>query len=68
LGIVEPCPKFKGRYWKIFSLEEFGIEIPEIVSESKTIEEKTEQKPEDKEIGESDKNINAGQNTRNQVG
>lgn len=29
VGIMEPCPKFKGRYWKLFALEEVGIEIPE---------------------------------------
>jgi hypothetical protein len=39
LGIMEPCPKYKGRYWKLFSLEEIGIEIPEIKGESKPKEE-----------------------------
>jgi len=27
-GLVVPSQKFKGRYEKIFSLEDFGIEIP----------------------------------------
>ena len=63
LGIIEPYPKYKGRYWKLFSLEEFGIALPEIENESRTKEAKIEQKPEDKEIGEPDKNVVAGQNT-----
>jgi transposase len=33
IGIMEPCPKFKGRYWKLFSLEQIGIEMPDTEGE-----------------------------------
>lgn len=65
LGIIEPYPKYKGRYWKLFSLEDFGIEIPETESESKAKEEKTEQKPAVKEVSESGKEITGEQSSKN---
>jgi len=43
LGIIEPYPKYKGRYWRLFSLEDFGIEVPQIERESEPKEEKTQQ-------------------------
>lgn len=30
LGLVEPSKKFKGRYEKIFPLEDFGIEVSKL--------------------------------------
>jgi hypothetical protein len=65
LGIIEPYPKYKGRYWKLFSLEEFGIGIPEIESETKTKEEKTEQEPAVKEVNNSGKEVTGEQNSKN---
>lgn len=36
LGIVEPSPNFKGRYQKIISLAEVGIEGPSVVTINET--------------------------------
>jgi len=45
VGIVEVHPRYKKRYQRIFTLEEFGIEVPVItlanVKEGKSGEEKT---------------------------
>jgi len=46
LGLVLPSEKFKGRYERIFSLEDFGMEIP--------LPKKTETKVESKEEKESE--------------
>lgn len=35
IGIIEPSPKYKGRFQRICSLEEFGITIPPIQVEEK---------------------------------
>lgn len=40
LGIVEPSKSYRGRYEKITSLKEVGIELPEIKSK-KSIKEET---------------------------
>lgn len=34
LGLVEPSANYKGRYERVFSLEQFGIEIPPPKSQS----------------------------------
>jgi hypothetical protein len=44
LGIMEPYPKFKGRYWKLFTLEEVGIEIPENRTKVNPLQEGEEEK------------------------
>jgi transposase len=35
-GMVVPSQKFKGRYERVFSLEDFGIEIPPLKNPSET--------------------------------
>ena len=37
LGIVEPSKKYKGRYERMISLEDIGIEVPKIQEDSKII-------------------------------
>jgi len=46
LGIVQPSPKYKGRFERAFSLEDLGIEIPSI-EVGKKAKAKTEVEPED---------------------
>ena len=40
LGIVQPSPKYKGRFERAFSLEDLGIEIPsiEVITKAKVKE------------------------------
>ena len=46
LGIARPSPKFKGRFERIFSLEDLGIEIPPMEGGAK-VKTKKEAKPEE---------------------
>lgn len=46
LGIARPSPKFKGRFERIFSLEDLGVEIPSIGGGAKA-KAKKEAEPEE---------------------
>lgn len=46
LGIVQPSPKYKGRFERAFSLEDLGIEIPPIEVSAKA-KAKKEAEPEE---------------------
>lgn len=40
LGIIDPSPKYRGRFQRICSLEEIGLTVPPIPQTSATTEEK----------------------------
>lgn len=45
-GLVVPSQKFKGRYERVFSLEDFGIEIPALRGQPPQVDTASIDKPE----------------------